>query len=44
VIAFASDHDVRLAIHVMNADGSDQRRLTNFADMEAYPDWSPDDK
>lgn len=44
VIAFASDRDGRLAIHVMNADGSDQRRLTDFADMEAYPDWSPDGK
>jgi len=44
VITFASDRDGRLAIHVMNADGSDQRRLTDFADMEAYPDWSPDGK
>ncbi len=44
VIAFASDRDGRLAIHVMNADGSDQRKLTDFAGMEAYPDWSPDGK
>jgi len=49
MIAFASERDGRLAIHVMNADGveqgsRDQRKLTDFADMEAYPDWSPDGK
>ncbi|MCP4542204.1 MAG: hypothetical protein GY832_34205 [Chloroflexi bacterium] len=44
MITFASERDGALAIHVMNVDGSDQRRLTNFGDMEAYPDWSPDGK
>ena len=26
----------------MNADGSDQRRLTNQAGDESHPHWSPD--
>ena len=26
----------------MNADGSDQRRLTNWSDWDGWPSWSPD--
>jgi Tol biopolymer transport system component len=29
-------------IYVMNADGSNQRRLTNTASRDVDPDWSPD--
>jgi TolB protein len=29
-------------IYVMNADGSEQRRLTSTADLEGSPAWSPD--
>ena len=29
-------------IYVMNADGSDQRRLTNWRLWDGFPDWSPD--
>jgi Tol biopolymer transport system component len=41
-IAFVSERDGNLEVYVMNADGSDPRRLTDYADMDAYPDWSPD--
>lgn len=53
-IAFGSDRDrngrcffhdctgFAPEIYVMNADGSDQRRLTQTPAYELFPDWSPD--
>jgi len=41
-IAFASLRDGDWDIYVMNANGSDQRLLTNNDDTDAYPAWSPD--
>ncbi|MBU0491593.1 MAG: VCBS repeat-containing protein [Chloroflexi bacterium] len=44
VIAFYSERDGNGEIYIMNADGSDQRRLTfNNAD-DFTPAWSPDGK
>ena len=40
VIAYVSDLAGAPGIQVMNADGSDQRRLTN--DYHTSPSWSPD--
>lgn len=42
LIAFWSDRDGDAQIYVMNADGSDQRRLTRNATQDLYPAWSPD--
>jgi hypothetical protein len=36
------DFDWNWEIYVMNADGSDQRRLTDSPGSDAFPDWSPD--
>lgn len=42
-IAFVSDRDGgNQEIYVMNADGSDQTRLTNSAEKVSQPRWSPD--
>jgi Tol biopolymer transport system component len=42
MIAFTSDRgDGEGDIFVMNADGSDQRRLTNGPSYDAWPAWSP---
>src|SRR5262245_25480245 len=41
-IAFASDRDGNLEIYTMDADGSNQVRLTNNAGLDTYPTWSPD--
>ena len=41
-IAFTSDRDGDREIYVMNADGSDPRRLTTSAGDDAFPAWSPD--
>jgi Tol biopolymer transport system component len=42
-IAFQTNRDGIFDIHVMNADGSNQRRLlTNHPGNEARPAWSPD--
>ncbi|MCZ6867399.1 MAG: trypsin-like peptidase domain-containing protein, partial [Chloroflexi bacterium] len=39
---FYSDRDGNLEIYVMNADGSDQTRLTTTTDaFDARPEWSP---
>lgn len=52
-IAYASRVDGKLEIHVMNADGTDKKRLTNGKKLEDdffgelfpnYPTWSPDGK
>jgi len=43
VIAFTSDRDDGEGdIYLMNADGSDQRRLTDDPAYDAWPVWSPD--
>jgi TolB protein len=39
-IAFASDRDGNFEIYVMNADGSDQTRLTTNEWGDWYPAWS----
>ena len=42
VIAFFSDRDGNNEIYVMNADGSNQRNLTNNPFSDTDPAWSPD--
>lgn len=42
VIAFSSERDGNSEIYVMNADGSDQRRLTYDPADDFHPSWSPD--
>jgi Tol biopolymer transport system component len=41
-IAFESDHDGDMEIYVMNADGTDVRRLTDNGIHDEGPIWSPD--
>ena len=41
-IAFSSNRDGNHEIYVMNADGSDQTRLTNNSGTDWEPSWSPD--
>jgi TolB protein len=41
-MAFSSWRDGNFEIYVMNADGSDQSRLTNTPGTDDYPAWSPD--
>lgn len=41
-IAFTSLRDGNGEIYVMNADGSDQTRLTNNTDLDSRPSFSPD--
>lgn len=43
-IAFTSDRDGNREIYLMNADGSDQLRLTNNNIVDDHPKWSPDGK
>lgn len=40
-IAFISDRDGLKKLYVMNADGTDQRRLTDLASEDDMPRWSP---
>ena len=40
-VAFLSDRDGNLEIYVMNADGSNQTRLTNNPAMDIAPSWGP---
>jgi len=40
-IAFESNRDLNPEIYVMNADGTDQVRLTFFAGQDTKPTWSP---
>ena len=41
-ILFAANHDGDLEIFVVNADGSDQRQLTDNDGQDFFPSWSPD--
>jgi len=41
-IAFSSERDGNYEIYVMDADGNNQRRLTNNPANESGPSWSPD--
>ena len=41
-IAFRSDRDGNGEIYVMNADGTNQTRLTNNSAEDIWPSWSPD--
>jgi Tol biopolymer transport system component len=43
-IVFASGRDGNWEIYVMNADGSNQTRLTNHPDVDMQPAWSYDGK
>ena len=43
-IAFVSKRDGNFEIYVMNADGKNQRRLTNNRADDWSPSWSPDGK
>ncbi len=43
-ITFQSNRDGNPEIYVMNADGSEQRNLTNNPGSEHLPSWSPDGK
>lgn len=42
VIAFTSERDGNMEVYIMNADGSDQRRLTAKGGNDAWTTWSPD--
>lgn len=42
LIAFTSDRDGNSEIYVMNADGSNQRNLTQNEARDTSPSWSPD--
>jgi Tol biopolymer transport system component len=41
-IAFTSNRDGNFEIYVMNADGSNQQRITFDSSRESDPSWSPD--
>jgi Tol biopolymer transport system component len=41
-IAFTSDRDGNQEIYVMNADGTNQIRITNNTIVDDHPMWSPD--
>jgi Tol biopolymer transport system component len=41
-IAFTSDRDGNREIYLMNADGTNQVRITNNLVVDACPTWSPD--
>ena len=41
-IAFASDREGNFELYAMDADGSNQQRLTNTPAEEWHPAWSPD--
>ncbi len=43
-IAFTSDRDRNAEIYVMDADGKNQRNITNHPDRDSVPSWSPDGK
>lgn len=41
-IAFSSDRSGQTMIHIMNADGSNQKRVTFAGKFNASPSWSPE--
>ncbi|MFW6080090.1 MAG: Ig-like domain-containing protein [Gemmatimonadota bacterium] len=41
-IAFRTNRDGNDEIYLMNADGSDQRRITSHGASDVHPTWSPD--
>jgi len=41
-IVFASQHEGNMELYLVNADGSHLTRLTNTAESEEFPTWSPD--
>ena len=43
-ITFQSDRDGNWEIYVMDADGDNQRNLTNNPSDDTHPSWSPDGK
>jgi len=43
-IAFSSDRDGNAEIYIMDADGNNQRRITNDPKGDDWPAWSPDGK
>ena len=43
-VAFASNRDGNFEIYLMNADGSNQQRLTVMDADDRWPRWSPDDR
>jgi Tol biopolymer transport system component len=43
-IAFVTNRDGNDEIYIMNADGSDQRRITRNSYRDSQPKWSPDGK
>lgn len=43
-VAFVSKRTGNFQIHIMNADGSNQRQLTNIPEGACQPNWSPDGK
>ena len=43
-IVFSSNRDGNYELYVMDAEGKNQRRLTNNRHQDRYPSWSPDGK
>ncbi len=41
-LAFMSDRAGNFEIYLVNADGSDERRLTRVPEFDGHPVWSPD--
>lgn len=41
-IAYVSEKDDNWEIYIMNADGTQDRNLTNHPGFDSYPSWSPD--
>jgi TolB protein len=44
LIAFDSDREGEAKIYVMDADGSNQHRISSQPGADAHPSWSPDGK
>jgi len=40
-IVFSSFRDGNTEIYIMNADGSEQKNITNNPAYDGYPSWSP---